>query len=127
MPPPEHGADDSEELLNKLRETPMASLRKGVAKVEGLSEQDEEGHKRWIRSQIKRTKQKLHSWFLHFLFFVICAVVIILAIGGIYLAWVWVNSFIDDAQKIGDFLSKIWNIGLVALATLFIQSVLPKD
>lgn len=126
-PPIDHGkGEGKDDLLDRLEGIGAASLRSGVAKVEGISKDDEENHSRWLNTVKKRTVSKLTSWFLHFLFIVTCLIVLILFLGTTWLTYVWVSSFINDADAVGELLGRLWEIGLIALATLFVQNVWPK-
>ena len=117
----------SGQLLEKLRDTPGAMVTKKVASVDQLTPEDVDGHGRWLKSQKKKVIGKLHSWFMHFLFVVMCCLVLVVAIGGVYLTCLWVRTFISDPVKLGSFIYGIWNVGLVALATLFINGLFPRD
>lgn len=119
--------EPEQDLLGRLEDLPPAALRERVAKVEGLSKDDEENHSRWLKSNRRRAINKLSSWFLHFLFFVTCGIVLFVVGGTIWLTFSWITSFINDPTKVGSLLGRLWEIGLVALATLFIQSAWPKD
>ena len=130
MQPPQ--ADPKDEvndgkLLAQLSETDATSLRAGVAKVEGISKSDEENHGRWLKSVRKRIITKLGTWFLHFLFFVVCGIVLFIVAGTLWLTYSWVSSFVDKPNEVKSLLGRIWEVGLVAMATLFIQNVWPKD
>lgn len=115
------------ELLEKLKSTSGADLAKGVRTAEKLSPEEEDGHGRWLKSQKKRIQNKLHSWFMHFLFVVICGVVLVIVIGTIILTWTWIQTFMSEPEKLEKFLVNIWNFALVALATLFVNSLMPRD
>lgn len=64
---------------------------------------------------------------MHFLFGVVCLLVLAVAGGGLYLTAKWIVTFQDDASKLEAFLSSIWNFGLIALATLFVNGLFGKD
>ena len=120
-------APNSGELLQALRETPTSSLTKNVQHFDKLTPEEEDGHGRWLKSQKKKLINKLFSWFMHFLFVVVCLVVVVLVTSGIYLTAMWIGTFINDAEKLGGFIYGVWNTALVALATLFISGLIPKD
>ena len=126
---PQQGPPDDLEvdLLSKIKSTPMESLRRGVRQVEGLSREDEENHERWLKSRGKRLRVKLFSWFLHFLFFVFCGVVLAVVLATLYLTGLWIHSFKDNPGELAAFLGSLWDYGLIALATLFLHSLVPKD
>lgn len=116
-----------DDLLKKLDGTPPGSLKAGIAQVEGLSKSDEENHGRWLKSVRKKIVNKLVSWFLHFLFFVVCIIVLFVVAGTLVLTFIWVKSFVSKPDQVAEFLLSVWNLGLVALATLFIQNIWPKE
>lgn len=114
-------------LLEKFKGTPEAKLLMGVKNVDGLTPEEADSHKRWRASQKAKVKDKLYSWGLHFLFGVFCLLVIIVACAAIYLTFQWVKGFVADQQKLGEFLSEIWNFVLVAFATLFVNQLISRD
>lgn len=127
MNKPNSEKSSEELLLQALRETPSASVTKGVRDVDKLSAEEEDGHGRWLKSQKKRLINKLYSWFMHFLFVIMCFVVLVLVVAAIYLTGKWISTFVNDSMRLGDFIGSIWNIVLVALATLFVNGLIPKD
>ena len=54
-------------------------------------------------------------------------IIVVVTIGTLWLAYVWVNSFVESPDKVGELLSKIWDLALVSLATLFIHGLWPKN
>lgn len=110
-------------LLDDVRGTSSDSLATSVAAKEGISQDDEDGHKRKLRSDSRKTFNKLRRWFYHFLFFLLCGLLFLLSGGFIYLLYLWVGSFIGDPVKIGSFLGQAaWSL-LLIFATLFFQGI----
>ena len=119
-PQPEEGDDV---LYHRLQGTTEAQLKKGVESLDGLTTEQEDGHKRKIRIDNSKTLNQLRRWFYKFLFMLLCGVVTILSVGFLYLLYLWVSSFINDSEKIGSFLGQAaWSM-LLVLATLFCQNI----
>lgn len=124
---PTDEAKGNESLFSKLQSTPASAVTKKVASVDALTKEEEDGNGRWRKTKKKQVVDKLFVWFMHFLFFVVCVGVFLVAAGGLYLTYKWIGSFVNDPVKLGSFISGVWNTGLVALATLFVNGILPKD
>ena len=121
---PEENPDPVDsKLFDALRKTSREDVAQGVARVEKISKEDEEAHSRYLNSSKAKIRAKLYSWFLHFLFFTSCLVILVIVISTIGLTLLWIYGFHDDAQKLEEFLGNLWEIGLVSLATLFLNSL----
>ena len=125
--PPSENEQEPAELFERLKGTPTEDVLKGVKSVEKFTEEEAEGHSRWVNARNKTVKASLFSRFLGFLFYLVCTVVSLVTAAALWLTWLWVTSFTDDPERFGAFLSDVWQIVLVALATLFVQSIFPKD
>jgi hypothetical protein len=125
MPADQPEATDA--LLQKLKETPPEALSRGVRHAERLTPEDEDGIGRWLRSEKRRITNKLFKWFLHFMFVVACAVILVVVVSAIILTYLWISSFVANPGKLETFIKGIWNTALVALATLFINGLISRD
>lgn len=112
-------------LLRDLENTPTNTVRDATKRAERFSEEDEANHKRGLKSQARATVVKLKRWYLHVLFGVFSILTICLAFGFAIGVWLYVSSFVNDPEKLGSFLANVAVWLLIALATLFIERVIP--
>jgi hypothetical protein len=112
-------------LLSDLKDTPTSNVGDAAKRVNHFTSEDEENHKRGVRGETRATIAKLKRWFLHVVFAVASGLVVFLAFGMCAGSWIYVSSFANDPAKLGSFLGTVGVWVLIALATLFIERVIP--
>ena len=112
-------------LLGDLEDTPTDAVGDAARRAGHFSVEDEENHKRGIRSKTRETIANLKRWFLYVLFGIVSFLAIAVAIGFVVLTGFYVFSFSNDADKLGAFLGNVAIWVLIALATLFIERIMP--
>ena len=130
--PPEQSNALTDSLFEDLKETPVAALGPATKKVGHFTPEDDENHRRGIKSKNRETVAQIKRFFMWFMLAVVCVASVVLIFGFICLIWlylrhvIWGDQIADPSMLQQIIVGVLWT-GVVAMATLWTEGVLKGE